>query len=73
VNTRPLTRTMVAELRHIGQHGTFRELDDYGFSALAFYARDKVHSALIARGLIADAETITDAGREALKATGSAA
>lgn len=58
------------ELRCIEKHGTFRELDDYGLGALAFYARDRVLGALLRRGLIESAPNdyaITDAGREALK------
>ena len=66
MNTK-LTPTMRAELAHIAKHGTFRELDAYSFGPLAFYAREKVLTALIARGLISDAETITDAGRTALQ------
>lgn len=63
---RPLSRAMMAELQHIGKHGTFRGLEDYSAGPLAFYAREKVLSALILRGLIEDAETITDAGRVAI-------
>jgi hypothetical protein len=63
---KPLTATMLAELRCIDRFGTFRELDDYSRGPLAFYAREKVLTALMDRGFIADAETITDAGRAAI-------
>ena len=67
-----LTPAMLRTLRSVA-NGDPGDLADFGLSALAFYAREKVLSALIARGLIEDAETITDAGRAAIaKATGSA-
>lgn len=65
-NHKPLTPTMRAELAHIAKYGIFRGMDCYSFGPLAFYAREKVLTALINRGLIADAETITDAGRAVL-------
>lgn len=67
-----LTAPMLRELRWIGQFGEPGDLADYGANALAFYARERTLSALIRRGLIADAETITDAGRAAIaKAIGA--
>lgn len=69
MGTPKLTPTMRAELRNIDRHGTFRELDDYGMTALAFYARDRVLGALLKRGLIVptvDGYETTEAGRAAL-------
>jgi hypothetical protein len=66
MTTRPMTSTMLDELRFIEEHGTFREMDYYGVDHLAFWRREKVLSGLIARGLIADAETITESGKEAI-------
>lgn len=65
-NHKPLTPTMLAELAHIAKYGIFRDMDCYSFGALAFYSREKVLTALINRGLLLDAETITDAGRAVL-------
>jgi hypothetical protein len=61
----PLTPAMQRELRSIVQHGQPGDLADYGVTHLAFHAREKVLTALIARGLIVDAETATEAGESA--------
>jgi hypothetical protein len=65
-HTPRLTPAMRRELRCIVKHGMPGDLADYGANALAFYAREKTLSALIRRGLIADSETATDAGRAAI-------
>jgi hypothetical protein len=68
MNTRPLTSTMVRELRCIEQ-GRIGDLDDYGANALAFHAREKVLTALLSRELIvpdAGDYALTDAGRAAI-------
>lgn len=65
-----LTPAMIRELRSISR-GQVGDLDDYGLSALAFYARDRVIGALERRGLIESNPdwSLTDAGRAALDAT----
>ena len=68
MKARPLTRAMLRELKSIATYGRPGELDDYGSTVLAFYAREKTIEALLKRGLISDAETATDAGRAALAA-----
>jgi hypothetical protein len=65
-----ITPTMRRELQCIAKHGTFCELDDYGFSPLAFYARERVLTGLLNRGMIVptvDGFDVTDAGRKALQ------
>lgn len=67
-----LTPAMVREL-HAIERGDVGDLLDYGYNALAFYARDRVIGALERRGLIAATPdwTLTDAGRAAIaRATG---
>lgn len=60
---------MLRELECIARWGRPGDLEDYHAAEhLAFWARDKVISALIKRGLIDDAENATDAGRAALAA-----
>lgn len=66
---RPLTKPMLRELRSIAAYGQPGDLSDYGASALAFHARERVLSALIRRGLLEDAETITDTGLAAIQQT----
>lgn len=67
-----LTPAMLRELRNIERYGEATDpCEWHGAGHLWFYAREKVITALITRGLIADAETVTDAGRAAIaKATG---
>jgi hypothetical protein len=70
-SARPLTDAMRRELRAIQRTGEPDGLYEYhGAEHLAFYAREKVLSALIARGLIEpiqySAFALTDAGRAAL-------
>lgn len=67
---RPLTPAMRRELVHVARYGRSSDLGDYGFNALAFYAREKTIAALINRGLLADAETVTEAGRAWLQDAG---
>jgi hypothetical protein len=67
-----LTPAMLRELRCIVKYGVPGDLADYGANALAFYAREKTIDALIRRGLIADCETATDAGRDAIAKTEAA-
>lgn len=62
-----LTPAMLRELRHIARYGEPCDLFEFhGANHLAFHAREKVLTALIRRGLIADAESVTDAGRAAI-------
>jgi hypothetical protein len=69
---------MLRELRAIQRTGEPGDMDDYrGAEHLAFYARDKVLSSLLRRGLIEPIEhsafALTDAGRAAIsKAEGRA-
>lgn len=64
---KPLSPAMLRELRHIARYGEPCDLAEFhGANHLAFHARERVLSALIRRGMIADAETITDAGRAAI-------
>lgn len=69
--TRPLTPAMRRELRAIARTGEPDDLFEYrGAEHLAFYARDKVLSALLTRGLIRPTcprpFALTDAGRAAI-------
>lgn len=68
-----LTPAMLRELRSINA-GRVGDLDDYGLSALSFYARDRVIGALERRGLIAATPdwSLTDAGRAAIANKGQA-
>jgi len=69
MNAGAITNAMKRELAHIEKFGRPDDLFEYhGAEHLAFWAREKVISALISRGLIADAETVTDAGRAVLRA-----
>ena len=63
----PLTPAMLRELRAI-ERGDVGDLLDYGTSALAFHARDRVIGALARRGLIAATPdwSLTNAGRAAI-------
>ena len=62
-----LSKPMLRELWSINRWGEPSGPECWhGCGALWFHARERVLSALIRRGLIADAETITDAGRAAL-------
>ena len=72
MSEKPLTPAMLRELRHIEKHGEPCDLAEFNDARhLAFHAREKVLSALIRRGLLDDAETVSDAGRAALaKANG---
>jgi hypothetical protein len=64
-----LSPAMLRELQSIARWGEPSGLEHWhGCGALWFHARERVLSALIRRGLIADAETITDAGRAAIAA-----
>ena len=65
-----LTPAMRRELAHVARYGQPGDLADYGVNALAFYAREKTITALIDRGLLADAETVTEAGRAWLQDAG---
>lgn len=63
-----LTPTMLRELRSIATHGQPTDgLDIGGPAHLVFWARDKAIGGLMARGLIDDAEHVTEAGLAALK------
>lgn len=62
-----LTKPMRRELAWVAKYGQPGDLADYGANALAFYARERTITALIKRGLLEDAETITEAGRAILK------
>jgi hypothetical protein len=69
----PLSAAMLRELRAIDRTGEVSDLTEFGASALAFYARDNVLSALLRRELIRDEPggyVVTDAGRAAIAATG---
>jgi hypothetical protein len=70
-----LTPAMIRALRSI-ERGDVGDLSDYGLSALAFYARDRVIGALERRGLIEATPdwSVTEAGRAAIaKAKGEQA
>jgi hypothetical protein len=62
-----LSPAMLRELRSINRWGAPSDPAEWhGCGALWFHARERVLSALIRRGLIEDAETITEAGRAAI-------
>jgi hypothetical protein len=63
-----LSPAMLRELRSIAR-GYISDVTDYGYNALAFYARDRVIGALAQRGLIEATPdwSLTDAGRAVIE------